>query len=127
MLQDWSGYSKIIGSAKHRLQLCHQYALVKRLGDKIISPHIHCHHHIHIVRSRGNEDDRHFGNFSNFTAPMVAIKKRQRNIQQDNVGIKFRKFGHNIAKILNIMNLYIPHLRLCFDCFGNSFVVLYNQ
>lgn len=37
----------------------HENALIKRLGDKVVRPHIHCHDHIHIIRSGRNENDRH--------------------------------------------------------------------
>ena len=126
MLQHLLRRAKIIGSAQKSLQFRHQHALVKGLGNKIVRAQIHRHHHIQIVGGGGNENDRHLGYFSYFTAPMIAIEKRQRNIQQNDVRVKICEFRHHIAKIPHAPDLHIPQLRLRLDRLRNSHVVFHN-
>ena len=43
------------------------------------------------------------------------------------MGIKDRKFLHDITEVLHALGLKIPHLRLHFDCLRNSSIILDDQ
>ena len=122
-----NGGRKIIGSAEHCLKLCHQNALIEGLCDKIICAHIHCHDHIHIVGGRGDKDNRHLGHLTDLTAPMISVKERQSNIQQNDMRVKICKFSHYITEVLNAVYLQLSRLCHVLYCFCYSFVVFNNQ
>ncbi len=100
MFQDRNRRGKVIGPTQHRVYLRHQNALIERLGDKIVGAHVHSHDNIHIMRRRGNENNRYLGNFPDFTAPVIPVKKGQRDVEKRQMRIELRKIRHNAAKIL---------------------------
>ena len=92
VLQDSDSSGKIVSSTQQGVDFRHKHASVKGLGDKVAGPHVHGHDDIHVVGSGGNENDRYLGHLPDLAAPVVAIEKGQRNIQQHQMRIKGRKF-----------------------------------
>ena len=126
MLYDSGLARKIIRPSQNGLHLGCKHVKVKRFRYKIIAAHVHCHYDIHIVRGRGNKNYRHLGHSANFSAPVIAIKKRQRNIHKDELRIKIRKLLHNVSKILCTPSIKSPCFYMLFYSRRYGFVVFDN-
>ena len=111
MLEHRNIGAEIVSTAQKSLDFRHEDAAVKRLRDKIIRSEVHRHDDIHIIRRRGDEDYRHLRDAANLTAPVIAVKERQHDIEQDYMRRKLGELVHDIAEILHDMRLKIP--RLC--------------
>ena len=78
--------SKIIGAAQHRLDFCHEDALVKGLGYKIVPAHVDGRPDVHIVGGRGDEDHRRLGGLTHLAAVEEPAALGQGYVHQDDVG-----------------------------------------
>ena len=68
-----------------------------------------------------------FDTLANFAAPVVAVKKRQRNIQQDDVRLHGGERRHYVVQILRLRDLQVPRPRRAADRLGNAGVVLNDE
>ena len=117
----------IIGPSQHCLDLGGHHHLVKGLGDKIISSHLHGHNNIHIIRGGRNKDHRYFGNLPDLLAPVIAVIERQRNIQQDQMRMVILKFLHDLLEIYSAPGFQVPGFHLLLDPPGDPRIIFYDK
>ena len=127
MLEHRHVRAEIVCAAQKSLNFRYKNTAVERLRDKIIGPEIHRHDDIHIVRRRGYENYRHLRDAANLAAPVIAVKKRQHDIEQNYMRRKLGELVHDIAEITHDMRLEIPSLRLRRNCVGYTRVVLNDK
>ena len=100
--------AEVVGAAKHGLHLRRQNVQVKWLGDEIVRAHVYGHDNVHIVRRRGDKYYRHAGEAAYLAAPVIAVIKRQADVKQDELRVKFHKLLHDILKIPGDAGLTAP-------------------
>jgi hypothetical protein len=67
-------------------------------GDKVICAQVHAHQLICFAVAASYDDDRHSGGFSHLPADIIAVKKRQVNIKQDQIRSLLQDGLHNMVK-----------------------------
>ena len=127
MLERGRGRGKIIRAAQNRLDLRQQHVQIKGLGDEIISAHIHGHDDIHIVRCRGNEHDRHVRHAPQLLTPVVAVIKRERDVEQHKLRIERRALGEHVAEILRAAHVKAPRRQVLLQRGGDGRVILHDK
>ncbi len=77
-------------------------------GDKVICAQVHAHQLICFAVAASYDDDRHSGGFSHLPADIIAVKKRQVNIKQDQIRSLLQDGLHNMVKAARRAG-FIPH------------------
>ena len=127
MFKDISRSSEGIGTAQDCLNLGSQHIQIKWFCNKIVCTTAHCHDHIHIVRCRGNKDDRYLGNLTNLLTPVKTVIKRQFQIQQDKLRIFVSKFLYDIGKIFCAGDIISPGTEILFQKVGDDLIIFYDE
>ena len=120
-------HREVVGPAQQGLHLGHQHVPVKGFGNKVVGAHVHGHDDVHVVRRRGQEDDGHAAAFSDLAAPVVAVEKRQGDVQQDQVRVVGRRLLRHAAEIRDAAGLQRPVCRLLADGLRDGSVVLHDE
>ena len=105
MLQHRSRGPEVVGPAQQGLNFGHQHALVKGLGDEVVSTQVHGHDDVHIVRRRRDKDHRHPGYPADLRAPVVAVEAGQADVQQHQMGVKGGELLHHMPRVLHLAHL----------------------
>ena len=89
---------EITGAAQKRLHLGHENAEGEGLGDKIIRPRIQSAQDVEIVPCRGDEQNGRRTDFADLGAQAIAVKERQGNVHQHQLGIEGDKLAQYVLK-----------------------------
>ena len=121
------GLDKVIAPAEQRLHLRDEHGAVERLRDEIVRAHVHRRHNVEVVRRRGEEHDRHVGNFPQLRTPVIAALERQHQIEQHELWIKCAEFSGHVAEILHGPHGKAPVSELRTQRLGDPAVVLHQK
>ena len=127
MFQHGDASRHVIGAPEHRLNLRHHDIGINRLRDEIVAAHVHCHDDVHVVRSRGNEDDGNVGDGTDGTAPVVSVEKGEHDVHEHHVRRTGGKLPQNVLKLFRHVHLMSPRLKLALHHFRHGGVVLYDH
>ena len=106
--------AEVIGPAQQRLDLGGEDLQIEGLCQQVVPAQLHGHHHVHVVRGGGEEQDGHLGDPADLLTPVIAVKKRQHYVYENDVGIAGGKLAYDVLEILRQKHLVSPGFYLFF-------------
>ena len=100
---------------------------IKGLGEQVVAPQLHGHHGVDAVSGGGQEQDGDLGDPADLLTPVVAVEKRQGDIQQHQLRVKSGKVRQHIVEAYRAGHLISPALQMPLHGAGDDGIVFHRK